>query len=86
MATMNISLPDSMKKWVETQVQDGRYTNTSDYVCDLIRKDQDRNAKIAQLQILVEEGLASGVSDRSITEILEEAKARAGVRNESMIQ
>jgi len=79
MATMNISLPDPMKEWVETQAQGGRYSNTSDYVRDLIRKDQDRASKIAELQNLVTEALASGISDRSMTEIREEARLRAGL-------
>lgn len=42
MATMNVSLPDQMKTWVEAQAKDGRYSNASDYVRDLIRRDQDR--------------------------------------------
>ena len=77
MATMNISLPDPMKEWVETQARGGRYSNTSDYVRDLIRRDQDRAAKIARMQRLVDEGLESGVSDRSMADIREEARARA---------
>lgn len=60
MATMNVSLPDQMKDWVEQQTQGGRYSNASDYVRDLIRRDQDRAAKIAAMQRLVDEGLASG--------------------------
>lgn len=48
MATMNISLPDPMKAWVEAQTQSGRYANASDYVRDLIRKDQvERDVKDA---------------------------------------
>ena len=42
MATMNVSLPDTLKDWVEAQAETGRYANASDYVRDLIRKDQDR--------------------------------------------
>ncbi|MES2303700.1 MAG: type II toxin-antitoxin system ParD family antitoxin, partial [Pseudomonadota bacterium] len=42
MATMNISLPDPMKQWVEAQADTGRYSNASDYVRDLIRRDQER--------------------------------------------
>ena len=83
MATMNVSLPDPMKDWVEAQARNGRYSNTSDYVRDLIRRDQDRQAAIAELQRLVDEGLASGVSDRSMGEILETARARAGVTTPS---
>lgn len=79
MATMNISLPDPMKDWVETQAQGGRYSNTSDYVRDLIRKDQDRTAKIAHMQRIIDEGFASGVSDKSMAEIREEARVQAGV-------
>lgn len=61
MATMNVSLPDPMKQWVEAQARSGRYSNASDYVRDLIRRDQDRAAKIARLQTLIDEGLESGV-------------------------
>ena len=41
MATMNVSLPDEMREWVEQQARSGRYANASDYVRDLIRHDQD---------------------------------------------
>ncbi len=60
MATMNISLPEPMKTWVEQQAQSGRYSNTSDYVRDLIRRDQERATGIAELQTLITEGLESG--------------------------
>ena len=63
MATMNVSLPDPMKTWVEDQTTSGRYANTSDYVRDLIRRDQDRQAGIAELQRLIDEGLASGPAE-----------------------
>ena len=77
MATMNVSLPDQMKAWVEAQTRDGRYSNASDYVRDLIRRDQERRAAIAELQQLVDEGVASGVSERSFPEILAAAKQEA---------
>ncbi|RMB02880.1 type II toxin-antitoxin system ParD family antitoxin [Eilatimonas milleporae] len=76
MATMNVSLPDEMKNWVESQTRTGRYSNASDYVRDLIREDQDRKDKIAHIQALVSEGLESGVSDKSMDDILKEARAR----------
>lgn len=74
MATMNVSLPDPMKDWVEAQTQSGRYSNASDYVRDLIRRDQERASKLAELQKLITEGLESGVSDRSIGDVLEAAR------------
>ena len=79
MATMNVSLPDPMKGWVEDQAQSGRYSNASDYVRDLIRRDQERAAKIAQMQRLVDEARASGISKRSLAEIRDEARQQAGV-------
>ncbi len=60
MATMNVSLPDPMKAWVEDQVAEGRFGNSSDYVRDLIRRDQDRRAAVAALQAAIDEGLANG--------------------------
>jgi antitoxin ParD1/3/4 len=78
MATMNISIPDQMKKWVEEQARSGRYRHPDEYVQDLIRRDQERLGKIARLQSLVDEGLESGTSDKDMTAILAEARRRAG--------
>jgi len=41
-ATMNISLPDQMKEWVERRAASGRYSNSSDVLRDLIREAQER--------------------------------------------
>jgi len=82
MATMNVSLPDGMKVWVEAQSQTGRYSNASDYVRDLIRRDQERTDKITTMQKQVDEGLASGVSTRSMEEIRAAGRAAAGVESE----
>jgi len=60
MVTMNISLPDPMKSWVEHQAKSGRYANSSDYVRDLIRRDRARHEAIAEIQAAVDEGIASG--------------------------
>ena len=42
MATMNISLPDRMREWIDEQVASGRYSNASDLMRDLIRDAQSR--------------------------------------------
>ncbi len=42
MATMNISLPDSMKAFVDSHVAEAGYGTSSEYVRDLIRRDQER--------------------------------------------
>lgn len=79
MASMNISLPDPMREWVEQQMKSGRYDNASEYMRDLIRHDQDRASKIAAMQRLVDEAMASGDSDKSLSEIRAMARQKAGV-------
>lgn len=59
MATMNISLPDVLRKFVDRQVAQAGYGTISDYVRDLIRQDQVRQAE-ARLADLIQEGLESG--------------------------
>lgn len=80
MATMNVSLPDSMKDWVEAQTRTGRYSNASDYVRDLIRRDQERAEKIARMQALVTEGLESGISDQTMDDIAAAGRAELSRR------
>lgn len=77
MVQMNVSVPEPMKDWCEAQVREGRYATTSDYVRDLIRRDQDSQSGVRALQAAIDEGLASGLSPRSLDEILAEARARA---------
>jgi antitoxin ParD1/3/4 len=77
MATMNVSLPDQMKAWVEAQVQGGQYGNVSDYVRDLIRRDQQSREQIKTLQAAITKGLESGISDRSMQDVLKEARSKA---------
>lgn len=57
--TMNVALTDAMRAYVAERVASGEYGNTSEYVRDLIRKDQ-REQRVRRLRSLVEEGLASG--------------------------
>ena len=58
--TMNIALPEPLRAYVAHRVESGDYGNTSEYVRDLIRKDQQEQ-RIHRLRALVEEGLSSGL-------------------------
>ncbi len=55
-ATMNISLPEPLKRFVDQQVRDGGFSSTSDYIRDLIRKQRD----IEKLRGLLLDGANSG--------------------------
>lgn len=59
MPTMNISLPDQLKEFVDHQVGSGRYGTVSEYVRDLIRNDEKRAAQ-EKLEALLAEGIQSG--------------------------
>lgn len=54
MQTMNISLPDPLKLYVEEQVNAGGYSSASEYVRELVRSDQKRKAKEHLEDILLE--------------------------------
>lgn len=77
MATMNISLPDAMKDWVESKVGEGQYANVSDYVRDLVRRDQQRADAREKLQTMVDEALASGITSYTKEELLERMRRKA---------
>jgi antitoxin ParD1/3/4 len=47
MASMNISLPDPMRDWVQRRIDDGHYASASDYVRDLIRHDQEQARRLS---------------------------------------
>ncbi len=57
--TMSFSLPESMRAYIDERVRTGCYGNTSEYLRDLIRRDQEEQAK-SQLRQLIADGLASG--------------------------
>ena len=59
MASLNISLPQSLKDYVENQVKDSGYSTPSEYVRELLREDQNRRAE-QKLEALLLEGLNSG--------------------------
>ena len=71
MATLNISMPDSMREWIDSQVAAGEYSNASDYIRDLIRHDQ-RHRDTLRLALI--EGEKSGISNHSVTDIAKKTK------------
>jgi antitoxin ParD1/3/4 len=77
MATMTVSLPDSMKDWIEAQIRQGDYASVSDYVRDLVRRDRDRREQELTLDELRKKLAASrdsGISARTVDEIFAEAR------------
>ena len=61
MATMNVSLPDQLKSFVDEQVERRGYGTSSEYVRDLIRRDEERE----RLRGLLLAGAGSAVGEPS---------------------
>ncbi len=62
MATVRktITLTDKQDGWIKAQIEAGHYTNDSEYIRDLIRREQERSAEIEAVRAALLEGEASG--------------------------
>ena len=57
MTTLNISLPDNLREWIDARVKKGDYSSASDYLRDLIRNDQKKHVNLDEFLL---EGINSG--------------------------
>jgi antitoxin ParD1/3/4 len=68
----SITLTAQQDAFVKSLIEQGFYTNDSEYVRDIIRQDQERRRQRLYLNEALIEGLASGPSDNSLEQIWEE--------------
>ena len=73
---MSFALPETMRHYIDARVASGHYGNTSEYIRDLVRKDQEEQA-VQRLRGLIEEGLASGPAEARTDDDLNELRAIA---------
>ena len=79
--TMNVSLSDELKAFVDARVQARGYSSTSEYMRDLVRRDEERAAE-ERFAALIQEGVDSGIDPRPWEEHRAELRARiAAARN-----
>jgi len=74
MATMNVSLPEELKEFVETQVEEHGYVSSSEFLRELIRREQDR----ARLRGLLLQGMESGPGSEINSDYFD--RLRQGIR------
>ncbi|MFZ6003702.1 MAG: type II toxin-antitoxin system ParD family antitoxin [Actinomycetota bacterium] len=74
--TMSFALPEELRGYVDERVQSGEYGNTSEYLRDLIRRDQREQAAM-RLRSLIADGLASGEGQPLDARSVEELRQRA---------
>ena len=55
-----ITLTDKQDNWIKVQIENGHYTNDSEYIRDLIRREQERSAQLDALRAALIEGEESG--------------------------
>jgi len=73
---MSFALPENMRDYIDARVSDGSYGNTSEYLRELIRRDQ-REQAAQRLRDLIADGLASGNGREATDEVIDELRKRA---------
>ena len=71
-----ITLTEQQDQWIKTLAAAGEFANDSEYVRELIRRDQEHYKKLQTLKAAIQEGLDSGASDKTIPTIMEEVETR----------
>ncbi len=71
-----ITFTEKQDKWIKSRITAGEFTNDSEYLRDLVRRDQLKNAKFLVLKVAITEGMESGVSDKSVLDIMKEVEDR----------
>ena len=56
-----ITLTDKQDQWIKSRIAAGEYTNDSEYIRDLVRRDQEQNAKFRALKAAIQDGLDSSI-------------------------
>lgn len=74
--TMSFALPEAMRSYVDQRVRSGQYGNTSEYLRELIRRDQEDQAR-KRLRELIAEGLNSGPGQALTPKRIEQLKTQA---------
>lgn len=72
---MNISFTKKQEEYINRQVESGEYQNNSEVIRDALRLHQIyRDKVIADLRVEIEKGINSGISQRSVKDIIEEKR------------
>ena len=70
----SITFTEQQDRWIKGQIANGNFTNDSEYIRDLVRQDQVRNTEFLQLKAAIQEGIDSGISEKSLNDIWEEVE------------
>jgi len=79
MLRKTITVTEQQDSWIKAQIHSGQYGNDSEYLRELIRLDQANKEKMTILRAALIEGEESGISQRGMSDILNDAKDRHGI-------
>ena len=71
-----ITFTEKQDTWIKSRITAGEFTNDSEYIRDMVRRDQAKNAKFSVLKTAITEGMESGISDKSVPDIMKEVEDR----------
>jgi antitoxin ParD1/3/4 len=78
MATIRktVTFTEQQDKWIKAQIEAGEFTNDSEYLRNLVRQDQAKNQNFISLKMKLQEGLDSGISTKTLPEIMAAVETR----------
>jgi antitoxin ParD1/3/4 len=78
MATIRktVTFTEQQDNWIKAQIEAGEFTNDSEYLRNLVRQDQAKNQNFISLKLKLQEGLDSGISTKTLPEIMAAVETR----------
>jgi antitoxin ParD1/3/4 len=77
---MNVSLTEKQRKYIDDKVKSGDYMNASEVVREALRVHELNQQKLENLRIEIQKGIDSGVSKRTVKDILEAKRKEHGIK------
>jgi len=74
MTNVMLSLPSGLHAWAKEQAANNNFEDVGHYVQSILLKEREKQDGLAEFERLVQEGIDSGIDDRSMSEILDEAR------------
>lgn len=77
----SITFTEQQDEWIKKQVEKGDFTNDSEYIRHLVRTHQSAQQDLIELEMALDVGLSSGVSDKSVDDIWKDAELKYAKKN-----
>lgn len=82
MTRKSITFADKQDEWLKFVVKQGGYKDESDYIRDLVRRDEEKNRQFIETRMAIQKGLNSGKSAKSLDDIWAQAEEEYKAKHE----